>query len=241
MKRKELSFGCDAFISLLQSCSEAYPLEAMGDLFGFMATKPDKTEFDVSHTACFQIVEARKEDKVIEKASSHFLTVKNYDYLTGEELLGGYHSHPQGLPRLSPADVRFLSLRTQFQVEIVVSLLRTKGQVQWNCTSDGCIVGSLNIQDEPFAVVLAGYHVYKGSIQPLELSSVYVDMIRCLRAWAPKQRVETLGTIMRLVRAKERGQLEARQLLDELEDEVYKRMRKTKLMQICREIEKLIT
>ena len=243
METKQLVFSRNAFVNLVQSCTEAYPYEALGDLFGYEAVSPREMHYDVNSAVCFQIVEERSEEHVVEYAVSHYRSARYIDSITGELLLGGYHSHPDSSPELSRADIRFLRNRPRFQIEVVVSLVKLSNTIPWRYIIDEkpeeqSIIGSVIIEDTPYAVHVVGYHISSRQIRPLLLFSTYVEMIEYLNN-ALDQPIDTLGDIMERTRAREKDQRKVRGLLHDLEFEIYRHDRITYIRKICKQINKL--
>lgn len=190
-KRKMLYFGRHAFSTLLFSAIEAYYKECSGLLFGYLTPEG----YQVNYTIPFQIVRIRSRFRVVEDPKLYQRIKLAQRSVTGDFLLGGYHSHTKTTKvKASTDDLRYLKETPMHDVEVILSIKKIDYLRDWSYDKLDvkCYVQA---GEEPFMIKIGGYYLEGGRVKRLNVGSDYVDMLFALQK-SKISNIYTIGNLM---------------------------------------------
>ena len=218
-ERDDIFFNIESFSTLLFSTIETYPNECSGLLFGNEDMNPQNIRYDVWSAIPHQIVSERDENHVDEDAKAYHRLINCQKKITGGVLLGGFHSHTDGNPKISEKDKKYLRSKKLHSVEIIVGIEEEDEEgTDWKISRNHQeISGFIPIGDTFYAISIAGYYIQGNKIRRLELNSSYIEVLDELA----KQGIynfQAIGDLFELARNRRKDVYRVSTLLEELQE-----------------------
>lgn len=220
-----LFLSSNAFVQILLSSLEAYPLESTGLLFGIRNIELGTFEYNIIQVIPHLNVEERKSDAVLESNSKKMRLIDAQKNLLGMMFIGGFHSHPKKNARLSKIDENYLKNEEQNQIEIVLGIEKLedafKEDVGWGIYQSGRILEAIiPIGIEFYQISLRAYQSRKKKIEQLEIRCAYLEILKNIQD-VKNVKIHSFGEIYDFARSNGKDTSLVYNLLSELEKSVH--------------------
>jgi len=174
--KRNATISKNAFIGMIANAIEVYKKECFGILIG---TK-HKKHYHVTDTIAFQTA---KRDYEWVNIKAHRINRINFalSHLSDEQVIGDFHSHPEGPEKLSGADIEDL-LKHITTLTCLVSIYKTKKCEKWVYCDDKSVCGSIGSK---FFVRIIAYEIdhKKKSIDRIKIVCPYIKIINKLKLY----------------------------------------------------------
>ena len=163
-----------AFVDLIASALEVYKKEAFGLLIG----RKEGARYFISDIIPYQ--SATRSYEWVNMTSQRINRINfALGHLTNQEVIGDYHSHPQGPDRLSATDVSDL-FKGMSGLTCLLSVYKKKSCHPWEYLDDNSIAGSIGGK---YYVRIIAYDVdrKKGVVHRIKVVCPYMKSVNKLR------------------------------------------------------------
>lgn len=215
-QRKVVYFDRTPFSVMLLSALETYPTECTGLLFGYENPDPAKATFEVWSAIPYQLVYHRSEDTVVEELKSYLRLISTQEKITGDVVLGGFHSHPDAGPLISDEDIEYLVKKKTHRIEVIIGIMPIGEQREWEVSEDEkTIFGHVVLGDSVYGVEIAACYLADDEVRRLCIRPAYVELMIDLQNHGIY--IHTLGDLIQRAKNLGKNYYTIRDLLNELE------------------------
>ena len=174
--KRNATIAQQAFIGMITNAIEVYKKECFGLLLG----KKHKKHYHVTDTIAFQTA---KRDYEWVNIKANRINRMNFalSHLSDEQVIGDFHSHPEGPDKLSPTDKSdlFKHLTT---LTCLVSIYKTKKCEKWKFCDDKSVCGTIGSK---YFVRIIAYEIdqKKKELSRIKVVCPYIRKINKLRLY----------------------------------------------------------
>ena len=178
-ERRNATLSRQAFIDMVTNAVEVYKKESFGILLGVR----HKKHYFVSDVIAYQT--ATNDYETVDVTSFRVNRINfALSHLTNQQVIGDYHSHPQGPDKLSATDVADLFKGTP-SLTCLVSIYKSRRCEPWKRNPDHSISGGIGGK---FFVRISAFEVEhkKNQLRRLKIVCPYMKRINKLKLYKKK-------------------------------------------------------
>jgi proteasome lid subunit RPN8/RPN11 len=165
--RRNATISQQAFVGMITNAIEVYKKETFGILLG----KKHKKHYYVADTIAYQTAKRGYETVNItsNRVNRINLVLK---HLTDQQVIGDFHSHPEGPEKLSPTDVADLFSGAP-SLTCLVSVYKSKKCQPWKCNADYSLSGTIGTK---YFVKVIAYEIRhkENSLERIKIICPYI-------------------------------------------------------------------